>query len=371
MGLCFSEKMNRLSWQVRLFIRPKPDHFIFIGGAFMKRLSMILAGLMMLAFAATAMAAPTPVNCQTPKVQSFDFLLDYSGSMMMFHKHLAENKFKLAKQVLRRVNDRIPELGYTGSVHTFANDKTVVAPQTYNRAVFQKGFNSLKDTYEVFNRLTPMGDGINHWSNALYSSMPSPAAVIIVSDGENNRGADPLAAAQAAMAANPGLVFHVISLADSPAGQAVLDSITALRPGASVSVMAENMLDHDEVVDKFVIDVFCGQGGNIVLRSIQFAFNSAEITRESAAILDEVANILKQRNAHVEVAGHTCSIGSDAYNQRLSERRAASVKAYLVKHGGISGSTISTRGYGESMPKYDNSTEEGRRMNRRAELNWN
>ena len=335
----------------------------------MKRLSLILAGLMMMAFAATAMAAPTPVNCSGAKVQSFDFLLDYSGSMMMFHKHLAENKFKLAKQVLRRVNDRMPELGYTGSIHTFAGDKTVVAPQTYNRAVFQKGFNSLKDTYEVFNRLTPMGDGINHWSNALYSSMPSPAAVIIVSDGENNRGADPLAAAQAAMAANPGLVFHVISLADSPAGQAVLDSITALRPGASVSVMAENMLDHDEVVDKFVLDVFCGQGA-IVLRSIQFALNSAEITRQSAAILDEVAGLLKQRGGNIEVAGHTCSLGSDAYNQRLSERRAASVKAYLVKHGGIPASTISTRGYGESMPKYDNSTDEGRRMNRRAEIDW-
>ena len=329
---------------------------------------MILAGLMMLAFAATAMAAPTPVNCGSPKVQSFDFLLDYSGSMMMFHKHLAENKFKLAKQVLRRVNDRIPELGYTGSIHTFAGDQQVLAQQTYNRAVFQSGFNSLKDTYEVFNRLTPMGDGINYWSSALYSSLPSPTAVILVSDGENNRGSDPLAAAQAAMSANPGLTFHVISLADSPAGQAVLDSITALRPGNSVSVMAENMLDHDEVVDKFVIDVFCGQGA-IVLRSIQFALNSAEINRESAMVLDEVANILRQRNSNVEVAGHTCSLGSDAYNQRLSERRAASVKAYLVKQG-IASSTISTRGYGESMPKYDNSTDEGRRMNRRAELDW-
>ncbi len=328
-----------------------------------------MAALMMLAFAATAMAA-SPVNCGNAKVQSFDFLLDYSGSMMMFHKHLAENKFKLAKQVLRRVNDRIPELGFTGSIHTFAADKEVLAQQTYNRSVFQAGFNSLKSTYEVFNRLTPMGDGINHWANALYAGLPTPTAVILVSDGENNRGSDPLAAAQAAMAANPNLTFHIISLADSPAGQAVLDSIAALRPGSSVSVMAENMLDHDEVVDKFVIDVFCGQGG-IVLRSIQFALNSAEINRQSAAVLDEVANILKQSNSHVEVSGHTCSLGSDAYNQRLSERRAASVKAYLVKHGGISGSAISTRGYGESMPKYDNSTDEGRRMNRRAELNWN
>ncbi|MDR2488781.1 MAG: OmpA family protein [Desulfovibrio sp.] len=334
----------------------------------MKRLSLMLAGLMMLAFAATAMAAPAPVNCGTTKVQSFDFLLDYSGSMMMKHKHLAENKFLLAKQALRRVNDRIPELGYTGSIHTFATNKQVLGQQTYNRAVFQKGFDSLKDTYEVFNRLTPMGDGISYWSKALYSSMPSPAAVILVSDGENNRGTDPLAAAQAALAANPGLTFHVISLADSPAGQATLDSIASLRPGASVAVRAENLLDHDEAVTQFILEVFCGRG-SIVLRSVQFALGSAEITRESAAVLNEVANILKQGNTAVEISGHTCDIGSDVSNQHLSERRAASVKAYLSKHG-IPAGAITTRGYGESMPKYDNSTDEGRRLNRRAELDF-
>lgn len=335
----------------------------------MKRFTlMALVSLMLMAFAATAMAAQ-PVNCQAPKVNSFDFLLDYSGSMMMKHKLMAENKFKLAKFALHFINQRIPELGYTGSIHTFATDKEVVPQQTYNRAVFEKGFASLKSTYEVFNRLTPMGDGINHWTNALYASMPSPAAVIIVSDGENNRGADPLAAAQAALAANPGLVFHIVSLADTHAGQMLLDSIANLRPGNSVSVRAENLLDHEEVVDKFVIDVFCATGGKIVLRSIQFALNSAEINRESAAVLDELASVLRNRNSNITISGHTCSLGTDAYNQRLSERRAASVKAYLVKRG-ISADTMTTRGYGESMPKFDNSTDEGRRLNRRAEIDF-
>ncbi|MDL2317269.1 OmpA family protein [Desulfovibrio sp. OttesenSCG-928-A18] len=334
----------------------------------MKRFTlMTLVALMMMAFAATAMAAQ-PVNCQAPKVQSFDFLLDYSGSMMQPHKHLAENKFKLAKLVLHFVNERIPELGYTGSIHTFATNREVLKPMTYDRATFGKAFASLKRTYEVFNRLTPMGDGIAHWTQRLYSGMAAPAAVIIVSDGESNRGMDPLAAAQAAMAANPSLTFHIISLADTHAGQMTLDSIANLRPGYSVSVRAENMLDHEEVVDKFVIDIFCTQG-KIVLRSIQFALDSAEINAESAAILDEVANILRSRNAGVQIDGHTCSLGSDAYNQRLSERRAASVKSYLTGKG-IPASNMTTRGYGEQRPKFDNSTEEGRRLNRRAELDF-
>lgn len=333
----------------------------------MKRFTlMALMAAMLMAFSATAGAAQ-PVNCSAPSVQSFDFLLDYSGSMMMKHKHLAQNKFKLAKMILQRVNDRIPELGYTGSIHTFAADMEILPPQTYNRSVFGPAFDSLTSTYEVFNRLTPMGDGIAHWTNMLYASMPTPAAVIIVSDGENNRGIDPVGAAQAALAANPGLVFHVISLADTPEGQAVLDGITALRPG-SVSVMAENMLDHDDVVDRFVLDVFCGQG-QIVLRSVQFAFDSSKITSESGAILNEVANILKGRSDAVQIDGHTCSIGTEAYNQGLSERRAASVKKYLVEQG-VSSARITARGYGKTMPKFDNSTEEGRRLNRRAEINF-
>ena len=334
----------------------------------MKRFTMMtLVSLMLMAFAATAMAAQ-PVNCQNPKVQSFDFLLDYSGSMMMFHKQMAENKFKLAKTALHLVNERIPELGYTGSVHTFAADQEVVAPQTYNRAVFQNGFDSLNATYQVFGRLTPMGDGIAHWTNALYAGMPSPAAVIIVSDGENNRGTDPLAAAQAALAANPGLVFHIISLADTHDGQMLLDSIANLRPGESVSVRAENLLDHEEVVDKFVIDIFC-TSGRLVLRSVQFALGSAEITRDSASVLDELANILSGRNSSITISGHTCTLGSEQLNQRLSERRAASVKAYLVKKG-IPADSMSTRGYGFHQPKFDNSTEEGRRLNRRAEIDF-
>ena len=338
----------------------------------MKRFFLLLAGLMILGLAAPAMAAPAPVNCLMPKVQSFDFLLDSSGSMMMSHNHLAENKFKLAKQVLLRVNDRMPEGGYTGSVHTFAGDRQVLAPQTYNRAVFQKAFNSLNDTYEVFNRLTPMGDGINHWSNALYASMPSPAAVIIVSDGKNNRGTDPLAATQSAMAANPGLTFHVISLADSPAGQAVLDSITALRSDNSVSVRAEDMLDRDEIVDKFVIDVFCSNAITCGFpRRILFRVGSTEISRSSALELDALVDLMKARNTqYVEISGHTCNMGSDAYNQRLSERRAAAAKAYLVKYHGIPASSIFIRGYGASMPMYGNDTDDGRRMNRRADFDY-
>jgi OOP family OmpA-OmpF porin len=330
----------------------------------MKRFSLLTVSLaLMLAFAATAMAAPKPgLNA---KVSSFDFLVDYSGSMMLKHKELQALKFDLAKTVLTRVNDRIPELGYTGSLHYFAPGKEILSQRPYNRGEFGAAVASMKDTYEVFARRTPMGDGIESWSNKLYGSLARPTAVIVVGDGESNVGYDPLAAAQDALRANPGMCFHVISLADSPAGQATLDSIASLQPTCSVSVKAADLLASDAAVEQFVYDVFLGRG--VVLRSVQFAFDSAALTRESTPILDEVARLINQSN--VEISGHTCSIGAEEYNQRLSERRAAAVKSYLVKKG-VPASKITARGYGESQPKFDNSTEEGRRLNRRAEIDF-
>lgn len=348
----------------------------------MKRIFLItMVAMLTLAFAATAMAAP--VCSLRPKVSSFDFLVDQSGSMMMTHRALKEKKFLLAKQILLRVNDRIPEftrnggIPFTGSVHTFAKNGEVFPQQTFYRDVFEPAYTSMKGYEAVYNRLTPMGNGINYWSSALYSRMPQPTAVVILSDGESNRGDDPLAAAQAALAANPGLCFHIISLADRPEGQAVLDSIAALRPGCSVSVMAEDMLHSDLAVDKFVHDVFIDTS-SLVLRSVNFALGSAAISKQSAAILDEVAAILRHRHGeygyylyhgYVEVDGHTCSLGSDASNQDLSERRAKSVKEYLSKKAVIPCSLID-RGFGEQRPKFDNSTEEGRRLNRRVEINY-
>jgi OOP family OmpA-OmpF porin len=330
----------------------------------MKRFSLLTVALALtLVFAATAMAAPSPGL--KAKVSSFDFLVDYSGSMMLKHKELKALKFALAKTVLTKINDRIPELGYSGSIHYFAPSKEILAQRPYNRGEFGASIASLKGTYEVFSRLTPMGDGIETWSNKLYGSLPRPTAVILVSDGESNTGYDPLAAAQDTLRANPGLCLHVISLADSPAGQATLDSISALQPSCSVSVKAADLLASDAAVEQFVQDVFLGRG--VVLRSVQFAFDSSSLTRESTPILDEVAKLINQ--SQVEIGGHTCSVGSEEYNQRLSERRAAAVKAYLVQKG-IPAARITTRGYGESQPKFDNSTEEGRRLNRRAEIDF-
>jgi len=70
------------------------------------------------------------------------------------------------------------------------------------------------------------------------------------------------------------------------------------------------------------------------------------------------------------LSGHTDSVGTEAYNQGLSERRVASVKAYIVKKG-IDGGRVSGQGFGESKPIADNKTREGRAKNRRVEIKVN
>lgn len=104
------------------------------------------------------------------------------------------------------------------------------------------------------------------------------------------------------------------------------------------------------------------------LGEVLFAFDSAQLTPNAESVLDQVSTRLTGANlVTVKVAGHTDSVGSDAYNQGLSERRARSVADYLASHG-VPADKLSTEGHGESQPVADNATDAGRAQNRRVEL---
>lgn len=112
-------------------------------------------------------------------------------------------------------------------------------------------------------------------------------------------------------------------------------------------------------------------GDNIILNmpsNITFATGQSTINSGFFDVLESVALVLKEFDqTAIEVAGHTDSVGSDANNQALSERRAASVGNALSQQG-IASLRINTIGYGESRPIADNSTDAGKAQNRRVEL---
>ena len=97
----------------------------------------------------------------------------------------------------------------------------------------------------------------------------------------------------------------------------------------------------------------------IVLRGVNFDFNKYNIRSDAAPILDQAAKTLQEAgDVTVSVNGYTDSIGSDAYNQRLSMQRANAVKAYLEAHG-VPAGRLTAKGFGKSDPVASNATAEG------------
>lgn len=114
-----------------------------------------------------------------------------------------------------------------------------------------------------------------------------------------------------------------------------------------------------------------GEGIHIIFddkSGVSFAFDSADLTPEAKQNLDAVAEVfLEFPDTDLMIEGHTDSTGNDDYNMKLSKRRADSVVAYL-KSKGVQANRFSVQAFGETRPRFDNSTKEGQAKNRRVEI---
>ena len=154
-----------------------------------------------------------------------------------------------------------------------------------------------------------------------------------------------------------GIPDHLDECPNTPPGLKVLPNGCALvgdcrkpRPGEAVDAKG------------------CALDQRFILRGVKFEFDSDRLTKPAEKILDAVADTLAAYpDVAVEVQGHTDSLGTDAYNQGLSERRSNSVKRYLVGRG-VQGERMTPAGYGESQPIASNETAEGQEENRRVEF---
>ncbi len=112
----------------------------------------------------------------------------------------------------------------------------------------------------------------------------------------------------------------------------------------------------------------CVISQTVDISGVHFEYNKARLTLDAKTVLDGVAKALNNEpDIRIIIAGHTDSLGSDAYNKRLSQQRAQSVVDYLIGKG-IDSQRLRAVGYGESKPIADNNTDEGRERNRRVEL---
>ena len=321
-----------------------------------------------------------------PKIDNFIVVFDESGSMYLTDQGRTPAKAKVAKDIMTALNERIPELGYKGSVAVFAPDKSLLGPTVFNRGSFGQTYGGLPETGTIFGNRTPLGDAILAL-DPLLSKSAGKTAVLIVSDGENNLGTDALEAAKTIHGKYPDVCFNSISLADSERGRTILKDISQLNDcvyadgsklssdAAAIDQLAKDIFYTIEVREVVAekVEVVPVKAAVVVpkvieLKPVHFEFDKYDLTPTAQMNLDENAELLRDNSdLKVVIQGNTDSIGTEAYNLTLSERRAQTVFDYL-RSNGIAPERMQTVGYGFSRPIADNSTREGRALNRRSEI---
>ena len=130
----------------------------------------------------------------------------------------------------------------------------------------------------------------------------------------------------------------------------------------------EKQIPSEVVSEKVVIKYAPKRNDRLILMGVNFEFNSTKLTPESYPVLYHVSKRLENNpSLKIEIEGHCDSIGTVEVNQRISQQRADVVKDYMIRRG-IGKNKIKTTGYGFTKPIADNSTVEGRAMNRRIEF---
>lgn len=359
---------------------------------------VVLSMALVLLAASAAVAADKYVR----KVDNFIFLVDTSGSMDDKYVDSKETKISLAKSILERINKMLPELGYNGGLNTAAPAMELKAVEPYQAAAYGAAIANIPTV--IGSRPTPLGVGLASLEPAL-KNMVGRNAVIIVSDGQENQGIETLAVASE-LSEKYGVCFHTIGFADSVNGnQELLDKLTALK-SCGVSTSAAQVAD-DAALENFVRAVFydvapveidpcsldddndgigncqdkCADTPNdlavdadgcpipvVVKLKVNFDYDKADVKPQYHQELADFAEFMKQYpGVFVEIDGHTDSDGSDAYNQKLSQRRANSVRTYLIQKLGMDSTQLAAIGFGESKPVASNATDAGKAENRRIE----
>jgi OOP family OmpA-OmpF porin len=361
------------------------------------------------------------------KVDSFIIVLDSSSSMgTIYEDEVAErySRFMIAKDVVRRMNNTMPEMEIQGTLQRFGYGfsgkgkltEAVYGPTTYSRFGLEQALQSI---------ITPGGDSpaglaIGATSEILRST-EGKTAVIVVSDGEKLKNEPLMKVKTLKNQFGDRACLYTIWVGSKTESKEFMEKLAAeMRCGFSIT--ADDIATSEDMAD-FVRKVFfardsdgdgvpddadecpgtppgirvdavgCsvdsdGDGvaddvdacpdtpegaivddrGCWVVKGVKFDYKKWDVKPQFNTNLDNIISILKRTpGLKIRVEGHTDNIGSEKYNLKLSKKRAEAIKAYLVEKG-IEKSRITSIGYGFSKPRAGNDTKEGRALNRRAEL---
>jgi OOP family OmpA-OmpF porin len=339
------------------------------------------------------------------KIESFVIILDASASMEEAYTgtvNKGHSKFTVAKDILTRMNNTLPEIDINSAFVTFGHgflkhlDKTFIVYELrrHSRDLLENALNGAT----IPHGCSPAGNAIKDAKNLLLTS-GGQNAIILVSDGEQLIGS-PLAKIQDLKELyGERVCLYTIFVGNTAEGEQELRDL-AREVKCGFSVTADEIASSDNMAD-FVKNVFLttipkevsdidsdGDGvydkddecpdtpqgamvdsrGCWVVKGITFEYKKWDIKEEFDSNLSNIVDVL-QKNPHmnIRIEGHTDNIGSMEYNIDLSQKRAQAVKDYLVEKG-IDESRVSIIGFGYKKPIAPNDTEEGRSLNRRAEI---
>lgn len=349
-----------------------------------------------------APVSATPPTGQVIVTQAVN-LLDSSGSTQAL--------FSDGKSTLESIVGVMPNGSYNaGGINFGGFDRESTGIAAFNRSTLGT---AAKDA-SWLEGTTPIADVIATDLTGLIGGAAGRAAVVLISDGRatdyagrEGEGDGAVAAAQALAQGRSGdTCFHTIQVGDDPTGAATLQAIAnvskcgsfrtasslasasalqqfsrdaylgaaaapapAPRAAAPGDADGDGVLDPNDACPNTLAAARVDGRGCWTLQGLRFAVNSAEIDRGYTTMLHEAIDVLKANpDVRISIDGHTDSDGSDAYNQGLSERRAASVLQYFVTEGGLEAGRFVSKGYGESRAAVANDTRENKAINRRVEL---
>ncbi len=156
-------------------------------------------------------------------------------------------------------------------------------------------------------------------------------------------------------------------------GNTALGAIIGATVGGATGAVIGNQMDKQaEEIKKTVPDAKVERVGEGIIvefnSKVLFGFDKSLISFDAKSSLDKLVTVLNSYpDTDIELQGHTDSKGSESYNQNLSEERAGSVSGYLSSKG-IASSRLTIKGFGETAPKYENDSDDGRSENRRVEF---
>ncbi|MDZ7667482.1 MAG: OmpA family protein [Desulfotignum sp.] len=323
-------------------------------------------------------------------IDNFVIVLDASSSMGK--PYMENKKFDMATQIVSRINQTLPELGQNGALRSFGHSPAISDKNTvlfYGMEEYST--NALGENLKKISEAggtSAMHRAITASGQEELNAVSGNTAVIIISDGQPENSLESPITLKAAQALKDqlgsGLCYYPILVGDDEKGAVLMDDIVRISKCGFVS-NADDLLT-DAGMASFVEDIFLTKKSKdpvapapIVLKGTNaegiwvvdeayFDFDKSVVKPEAFDYLDQIADVLKTHpQINVKVQGHTDSIGSKAYNDALSIRRAQSVKKYLMIKG-IQEARLSVEGFGFSKPVAPNDTAEGRALNRRVEL---